>query len=223
MDRRLTALSFEEWVRHLFDHPASGPQWFADPEAPFWAGPAAVTLAYTTRLLENPLPPLAGYSDAQLGQGFTYLVSNGGSDCMLTLLDSTLPVADRVCCIRAFTTVFRSLFAPRCTPHLSHRDEPGCGALNGACYMWWDLLPLAGAPDLREHRELDRAALEVMAETLGLDAIACRESALHGLGHWHCAYPREVEATIDRFLDAHAGERPELLAYARSARSGCVL
>jgi hypothetical protein len=94
--------------------------------------------------------------------------------------------------------------------------------MNVTCYMWWDLLPLAGAPGDPAHVALDRAALDVMAETLALDAIACQESALHGLGHWHAAYPAPVEATIDRFLAARPDARPELVAYARSARGGCV-
>jgi hypothetical protein len=214
--------SFAAWVRHLFDHPATDPQWFADPDAPYWIGTPELTITWVIRLLEDPLPWLSKYSDAQLGQGFWYLVSNGASDCMMVLPDATVPLRDRVRCVRAFATVFRRIFALRCTPHLSHRDEPGCGPLNGAAYMWWDLLPLAAAPGDPARRDLDRAALDVMAEILSLDAIACQESALHGLGHWHAAYPRDVERTIDRFLTTRPHDRPDLLAYARSARGGCV-
>lgn len=222
MAEPLTDLSFDDWVLHLFDHPATGPQWYADPDAPYWTGTPDVTIAYVTRLLEDPLPALEGYTDAELNQGFWYLVSNGGSDCMCALSDATVPLDARARCVRAFGTVFRDLFAVRCTPHLSHCDEPGAGPLNPACYMWWDLLPLCGAPEDATRRALDRAALDVMATTLGLDAIACQESALHGLGHWHLAYPREVEAIVDAFVVASPTARPELLVYARSARAGCV-
>ena len=62
-----------------------------------------------------------------------------------------------------------------------------------------------------------------MAEILALDSLACQESALHGLGHWQHAYPEEVQQIIDRFLNANKNLRPELAAYARSARTGCVL
>jgi hypothetical protein len=219
---RIELTSFEDWVRHLFDHPATGPQWFADPDAPFWAGSADVVVSWVTRLFDDPLPPLAPYSDAQLGQGFWYLISNGASDCMFALLDASVPLDARVRCLSATTTVFRRLFAARCTPHLSHLDEPGCGPLDTTCYMWWDLLPLAGAPGDAARRALDGAALDVMADVLALDAVACQESALHGLGHWHAAYPDVVEGTVDRFLAASIERRPELVAYARSARSGCV-
>src|SRR5262249_18720694 len=153
-----------------------------------------------TRLFEDPLPLLAPYSDAQLAQGFWYLISNGASDCMLALHDASVPLDARARCLSSTTTVFRRLFAARCTPHLSHLDEPGCSALDTTCYMWWDLLPFGGAPaDVKRH-PLDRAALDAMADVLTLDSVACQESAIHGLGHWQPAYPRVVEATIDRFL-----------------------
>src|SRR5258708_3626741 len=130
-------LSFEEWVRHLFDHPVEGPQWFADPDAPYWVGPAELTFAWITRLFEDPLTWLSRYTDAQLAQGFWYLVSNGGSDCMVALGDASVALRNRVRCVRAFATVFRRVFAVRCGWHLSHLGEPGASALDTTCYMWW--------------------------------------------------------------------------------------
>lgn len=215
-------LPFDDWVRHLFDHPGTGPEWWWGPEAPFWQGPAALTIAHVTRLFDDPLPALSAYDDDQLNRGFWYLISNGASDCMFALSDASVPIADRERCLRSFATVFRTLFATRCTPHLSHRDEAGASPLNLVCYMWWDLLPFGGAPSDRTRTPLDVAALAVMADVVALDAIACQESALHGLGHWHDAYPRQVEDLVDRFVAAHPNARPELVSYAQSARSGCV-
>jgi hypothetical protein len=223
MGERLSNLSFDEFVRFVFDHSVGGPQWYFDSDAPFWVGPGAVTIEYVTRLFEEPEGVLAPYDDAQLGQGFWFLLSNGGSDCMLALVDETVPVADRARCLASFTSVFRRLFAVHCSPHLSHLDERGAAAINLPCYMWWDILPLAAAPEDRARREIDRTALDVMANVVMLDAIACQESALHGLGHWQHAYPREVETIVDRFVAAHPQARTELLAYAESARCGCVL
>ena len=54
------------------------------------------------------------------------------------------------------------------------------------------------------------------------ESIACRESALHGLGHWHDVYPAEVELIIDRFLSGYRELRPETVNYAKIARCGCV-
>ncbi len=223
MGERLTSLSFGEFVRFVFDHSVGGPQWYFDLDAPFWAGPGAVTIEYVTRLFEEPEAALASFSDAQIGQGLWFLLSNGCIDCMMALYDETVPGAERVRCVESFTNVFRCVFAARCTPHLSHLDEPGTGAINASCYMWWDILPLAGAPQNPTQRAIDRAALDVMANVVMLDAIACQESALHGLGHWQHQYPREVEGIVDRFVAAHPQARAELLTYAKSARCGCVL
>jgi hypothetical protein len=45
---------------------------------------------------------------------------------------------------------------------------------------------------------------------------------LHGLGHWTRREPRCIDV-IDRYLAAGKAPRPELLAYARAARGGCIL
>jgi hypothetical protein len=82
--------------------------------------------------------------------------------------------------------------------------------------MWWDVMPVYGGPRLNDRRALHRAALDVMATI-------CAESALHGLRHSHGAFPKVVEGLIDGFLATHSDARPELLAYARSARCGYVL
>jgi hypothetical protein len=216
-------LSFDDWVLHVFDHPATEPEWHWAPDAPYWPGPPAAIVAHLTRLFENPLPPLEGFTDAELNKGFWYIASNGLSDYMFALADQTVPLDARLRCVRALSVLYRQLFATRCTPHLSHLDEPGAGELNAACYMWWDICPLYRVPDDPAHREIDRTVLDVMSEALAVDAIACQESALHGLGHWHHVYPREVETIVDRFIAARPTMRPELLSYARSARGGCVL
>src|SRR5262249_8110092 len=115
------------------------------------------------------------------------------------------------------------LFEPRCTPDLSHLGEAEAGTLNCVCYMWWDVFPslaLAGDPDLPT---LHEAALSTMERILHLNSIACQESALHGLGHWQRVRSETVTQIIDRFCVAHSTADLRLLAYARSARSGCVL
>jgi hypothetical protein len=217
---RLTSLGYDEWIRHIFDHPAEGPQWYLDPDAPYWDGPAVLTLAHTTRLFQLSARSVAGYNDAQVNQGLWYLLSDVCTD----VLGNPFPASTARCqCIHAMASIFRDLFVPRCTPHLSHRSETEAGPLNSVCYMWWDILPLVPQPESRERRDVDAAALEVMEQALGLDSIACQESALHGLGHWKQAYPAGVTAIIDRYLEHRPDARPELLAYARSARSGCVL
>jgi hypothetical protein len=102
---------------------------------------------------------------------------------------------------------------------LSHLDEPGRSPLNTVCYI----MPVYGGPCSEDRYALHRAALDVMATVLDFRSLACAESALHGLGHWHRAYPERVEGLIEGFLATHSDAGPELLTYARSSRCGCVL
>jgi hypothetical protein len=132
-------------------------------------------------------------------------------------------VPARLRCVRSCEPLFRKLLLPRCSPHLSHRDEPGSAPLNAVCYMWWDNMPIYGGPVPEDRNALHLAALETMAAILRFDSLACQESALHGLGHWRRAFPGEVERLIDEFLGFHPNARPELRTYARNARCGCIL
>lgn len=223
MAQRLTSLSFIDWLDFVFEHPASGPEWYWADDAPFWDGPPAMTADYVTRLFEAPLPLLDRYSDAQLNLGLSYLISPGLGEHMLCLAQPQVTLAARRRCVRACLTLFRELFMPRCSPHLSHRDEPGAAPLNAVCYMWWDAMPVHGGPDPADRLALRREVLETMMQILRLDSLACQESALHGLGHNRQHFPAEVEAGIDDFLRGHPNVRAELAIYARSARGGCVL
>lgn len=221
--RRLKSLPFEKWVKHVFDHEVRDPQWYFDADGPVWVGSAELTLAHMTQLFNDPAKPLRAFDDAQLKQGFWYLVGTAGSNHMLALTDASTSLGARVRCIDSFSSLFAKLFAIRCTPHLSHINQPGSSPLNLACYMFWDINPFFGAPDDPSHRELDAAALRVMEATLTLDSLPCRESALHGLGHWRSRYPKSVEDIIDRAVRRQIGWPKELLAYAGHAKNGYVL
>jgi hypothetical protein len=112
----------------------------------------------------------------------------------------------------------------RCAPLLSHLDEPGLKPLNSACYMWWDLLrsvidpPVASAT---ESKALRNEVLAVLRHILTASHDACRESALHGLGHCASSDREAVELIIDDFLTA-PDLRPELKTYAERAKAGRV-
>jgi hypothetical protein len=62
-----------------------------------------------------------------------------------------------------------------------------------------------------------------MESTLQIDSIACRESALHGLGHWQRAYPARVGEIIDRFSMRQPDLPEKLRAYMVNAYVGYVL
>jgi len=223
MEGQLESLPFEEWVAHVFDHDVRDPQWYFDSDAPFWAAPAHLTLTHVTRLFSDPAKYLAQFDDRQLNQGFWYLVGNAGSSHMLALTDTSAPLEARIRCVESFTLLFERLFAVRCSNHLSHLNPPAASPLNGACYMWWDIIPFFGAPDDLSRQGLDAAALSVMEETLSLDSLACRESAIHGLGHWQHCYPDRVGEIIGRAMSSPKDWPQELMVYAGKARMGRVL
>jgi hypothetical protein len=102
-------------------------------------------------------------------------------------------------------------------------DEPGANPLNLVCYMWWDIIPITGRPDDPKRKEFDQAILRVMKSTLQLDSTACRESALHGLGHWQHDYPERVGEIIDKFSMSQRELPEKLRAYMINAYTGCVL
>jgi hypothetical protein len=218
-------LSFDEWIHHIFVHDDNPdmPWWFWGVDADYWQAPPSQVIAMLTKLFENPFPVLSDYRDEQVNRGLWYIVSNGGSDYMFALLDETVPLVERLRCISSFYTLFEKLYAVRCSAHLSHLDEPGSNPLNMVCYMWWDLLPIAGSIDQHDGEAMNAAFLDVMARALALDSTACQEAALHGLGHWASTHPVRVRTIIEAFLAQNRSLRQELRQYAETALSGCVL
>src|SRR5262249_123982 len=119
--------------------------------------------------------------------------------------------------IRSFESLFRELYAARCGADLGHLNQ-GQSGLNTSSYMWcyfdcWSPLtyPLTRHP-------FDSAFLASMRSILAIDHLACQESALHGLGHWHHAHPAEVESIIDEFLRRERAIPEALRKYAGYAR-----
>jgi hypothetical protein len=222
---RLQKLSFDDWLDHSFGREVRFQQspWYFDPEHDWWDPPPAEAVSYLTRLFEDPETALQGFADSQIAQGLTYLANTSASGDNRWLCSTDVPIKDRVRCVKSVAELFAKLFEPRCTPSLSHLGEADAGTLNCVCYMWWDVFPslaLANDPDLPT---LHDCALCTMERILHLNSIACRESALHGLGHWQRDYTEKVTQIIDRFCEGHSRADLRLLAYAQSARCGCVL
>lgn len=225
MENQLTDLSFDDWVRYVFDHPVDHlvPEWYWQVDCDRWNETAepTVTVSYLTSLFENSVACLAAYTDAQINQGLWFLVSNACSSHMFMVRDKRVSQQARLDCIQSIYSLFKELFAPRCSANLQYLDEKKQGApnpLDSVCYMWWDLIPLHG-PSAGDTAD---TILEIMADTLLLYSSACRESALHGLGHWHTYAPKRVEHIINTFLKRAKGVRPELISYAQWARTGRV-
>lgn len=212
-------LSFDAWVRHVFDHPVTQPEWYFTDQVDPWATEPRMVLGHLTRLFEAPEFLTSAYSRPQLGQGFWYLAS-AGSEYMRFLHDTATPWSIRLRTISSIPVLFERLFDRECGDALGHLDRTGNDPLATICYMWWDIFPTV--PDRPEKRLTD-ALVDAMATILYLPSESCQESALHGLGHEQCRWPERVIEIIDGFLDEQKNLSPELKAYALRARDGGIL
>jgi hypothetical protein len=135
-----------------------------------------------------------------------------------------LPLSERLRAVESVYRLYADCFFVRCSRKLTHLDKELDRSVNGICYMLWDIatIPVLGIGREAEHEEINTVCLGVMEKALQLNHEACRESALHGLGHAKQYYPAEVTRIIDAFLKTGIGISQELLRYAKAARTGMV-
>ena len=141
---RLTTLSYDDWIEHVFSHEVRSGRnpWYFDIDHDWWSPTPAEFVGNLTRLFESPEPLVEMFADSQIAQGLNYLVDTSATGDDGHLANPAVPIAERLRFIRSIEILFVRLFAERCTPHLSHLDEPGVGH-----FMSWVRL-LEGEPDL---------------------------------------------------------------------------
>jgi len=216
---RRTDVSYEAWLDETFGRAVTGeycPQFVRrDDEPPPVSDETA--LIYLTRLFENSEESLQYFSDRQISCGLWEL-GPGDSHCAY---NRDIPIEDRLRLVGSVATFFRDFFDQRCLPKLSHLDKEHTKPLNGICYMWWEVITWGrDTGDLYAER-LTAKDLDVMEAVLRLPNVACKESALHGLGHMVGHSDRAY--SIIQGLLANASElSPEVERYARSASTGCI-
>ncbi len=206
-------LPFDEWLTFLLDEPDSV-DWDSDPQQ---------FLERLTSVFEEPEAMLLGRTPEQLNKSLWTLVTEDGLLCVLLRTD--LPLHSRQRCAASIKSLYSKLFAKHCSEKLSHTlrtyDE-SMSPLNSVCYMWWDLFPTWGSKDDKASKTMNSEFLQVLSDILKIPHVACIESALHGLGHWHLTHPTEVEHIVDQFLKTGPKLSEPLRTYANSARTGCV-
>lgn len=214
--------TFDDWITAVFTNAARGSKFWERIEDTDLTAP--VIVEFMTRLFEDSDDLLRQFNNLEVDEGLGYVVRAGTSDYMFALLDQEVPWTARQQCIRSMKRLYTDCFARTCDPnHLSHPNSAESIPLNGVCYMWWDILPIYGCPNDPSRFDLDFEMINVMSFALSIDSDACRESVLHGLGHWHLDYPSQVEAIIDEFLKQNPMLRSDLVDYALNARLGYVL
>lgn len=210
-------MSFDEWLDHVFDHPVADPEWYWDDALDeVWENylSADAVLKYFTRLLLEPTA-LAKFTREQVAQGLWFLLSGV---FLVDALDGEPDVSpeqgDRF--LDAIVAFFRNWVMQQELPSGSQGTDP----LAVVLYMWWDIWEW-GEVGSRGKR------LAAVRDILALPCGVCRESSLHGLGHWRETATAEeasaIEAVIDQFLNSASGITDALLEYASNARRGHVL
>ena len=212
-----------DWLKYVFDRPVTPNGWYFDEDdlEPFQAEPSElVELVACT--FENCGRDLSPYSNDQLRYGLSFILENGASDTVFSLMSEDVSAELRLRAIDSLKHVYTEIFERRCAPVLGHISEPGGNALNYICYMLWDVSPLSYWERVRNREVFYRAVSEVLEYSLQSSNRACVESGLHGLGHIFSSYPERVEQVIGRFLLNTPGNALDLRKYAEAARRGCV-
>ncbi|MEM9951832.1 MAG: hypothetical protein AAF846_09545 [Chloroflexota bacterium] len=196
--------------------------WYFDIDAPYLQPEPNTLVAYLKRAFTEIDTIAQSYSDAQMNQGINYVINNACSDFIFCLVDDSVPLSQRLKAVEAMANVYEKLYAVKCSNQPLPDYSPDANPLDHTCYMWWDIIPFYGKSGNVSYEQLDQSILQVMQRTLQLDNYLCQRGALHGLGHWKHAYPEQVEAIIDAFL-----ERDNLheatIQYAKVARTGYIL
>lgn len=218
-------VGFEEWLKWVFDHPVRKPEWYWDDGEDWCELYGRTKIEFMIRLFESPTQYLQDFSDAQAEQGFWFLTGAAALNALSIFLDQNVPWSERKRCIHSVYSLFANYFFVRCSRilvNITKELDPEVNPLNLSCFMWWDQLHAAELGD-PSATLVNNECVTVMSKILELNHLACRESALHGLGHWQPYCKEKVEAVIDRFLNENPELNPNLLAYARAARTGRIL
>ena len=192
-------LSFNAWMSGMFCPDTQGvgrpPVYRADmPTAD-----AETIVLYLTQLFEQPVFTLDCLDDETLAEGFRYLA--WGSGYLRALGDRRVELRARTRCIAAFGSLMASLFAVRCSHHLSFRTRNRFASpLNYIALDLWEALYAQLPKDEGPGRILNREALMALEQTISQPALACREGALYGLSLWRDGRPEEVMEIIQGFL-----------------------
>jgi hypothetical protein len=202
MSINLNKYSFNQWLKFVFDHPVSDPEWYWKEEWE-WEGDPNLVLEYSIKLFRNPSFLLDEYSPEQIEQGFWFLMGPTG-EVYRWIWNEDIDWLLRRECIISMVDVFEQLFA----------KNP---LNNENCYMWWDhLRTIEDNPDPK----VREAMFEALSHILKMESHECQVSALHGLGHLEHEGKR---ALIEGYLASHPGIDAGIKEYALAAIEGRVL
>jgi len=156
------SVAFERWLEFVFNNPVRKRAWYWDED--FNSRWAALELTdtlivrYMTRLFLDP-EALKSYSLDQVEQGLWFLIgeSSPGSSSEALLRHEAM-LADRVVCIRAITSFFRTFVLTVTAGDYDPNDVSNVSAVKTVCYMWWDIFPMRSYMRIRVPGDLELPA-----------------------------------------------------------------
>lgn len=207
---------YQQWLKFLFDRPevSGGDEWYWDINLEDFSATPEQKVLLIGKTFERSGTDLLKYSDIQVNNGLNYILNNAISDTIFLITEEAVAEELRIDAVLKMKHLYRDCFAKRCSPVLSHLNEPSDSPAWFICYMLWDVSPLCRWKDV---------VLEVMEDALYLPNDACIESALHGLGHRLYQNEEEVPKIIYKFVMNTKNLRPELERYAWKAKTGDIL
>lgn len=212
-------MTYGEFVEFLFNRADERKEWyfaedFVQPEFE-----ADVQIDFATRVFTDAEQLAGKYTESQFCLGLNYLINPACSNFCYSFVDTSVEEVKRVSVVDSMYAVFKGVFNEKCTELSSERAAIGPATFSFLCYMWWDVFPRHGTPHNVDLESTDRAILITLEKIMSLDSLGCKESALHGLGHWYSARPEFVERVIDR----NSAKIPMALRkYSKNAREGRV-
>jgi len=212
-------MDFGEFVSFIFERSDDRREWYFDPELVSPELNADTMVQFASRVFSEIRVYAHQFTEGQLSLGLNYLINPSCSSYCYSFLDASVDVVTRTSAISSMYDVFRYVFT-KISSEMPSRNVPTQPySYNYICYMWWDVFPRHGIPAQRDLEGIDKVILDTLKKILMLNSIACKESALHGLGHWYAAYPEFVQQTIDSM----SSDIPvQLKKFALNARAGSI-
>lgn len=200
-------MTFDEWFAEVFQVSASVPEDFqhhncGGPDS-FLHSQPAIAVGYVIDLFENAERHMAELTDAHAAEGLSYLANSRDAGHIRAIRDVPSDLAVR--CIESIGALFEQFFSKRCREYLGRMDEVG-SALDGICYMWWDVFPIW--PHDNELHFLPTVLFEAMRRSLQTDSLTCQESALLGLLQYGRFFPSHARALVVDYIEQLPASHP---------------
>lgn len=183
----LSALSYDNWLNFVFDHPIHEPLWHLSDEWQYEVSSPERVLDYVTKLFTNPAVLIQRFSLPHIEQGFWFLPSQNG--LMWLVLVPSIPWPQRYAAIHSIASLFETFFSQV--------------ELNTSIYMWWDSFISYCAWEDRDavtDRNVLKEIVAVMAQLNANPSARVRQSVQHGVEHLRAIASKESDDELAAML-----------------------